>query len=127
MAGVLSEPEAVLASVFGRQDLLQEVKKFQRAGRDMLCMLSQVLMGQAEADENMKMIGTEMGRLNRVQKVNALLTAVFSFAPLGAAAAATAIGAVAEAMPLLERMLSTGVAIQGAATPVLPDKFCFPC
>lgn len=116
-AGVISEPEAVLAAVLGGQDISQEIEKLQSAGSNMLYLLSQVLIRQADADEEMKVMGKEMTHLSRVQKVKALLTFVFSFAPLGGAG----VGAVAEALPLLENILSSGMSLQGAGTSSLLD------
>lgn len=109
MAGVISEPEAVLAAVLGGQDLLNKTAKLQNAGQSMLTMISEVLAKQAENDVEMESKGKEMSRKGRMQRLNALLTAVFSFAPLVVAAVANSIGAVAEASSLLESMIGTGV------------------
>lgn len=122
-AGVISAPEAVFAAVAGGQDLSQAVARLENAGQSMLSMLSKVFVLQAEADAELQLLGKELTRLDRVQKINALLTAIFSFAPLGGAAAANAITAVGNAVPLLESILGTSVALQGVVSPFLLDRF----
>lgn len=123
MAGVISEPEAVLAAVLGGQDLLKETARLQSAGQSMLRMISEVLVKQAENDVEMENMVKETSRIDRIQKINALLTAVFSFAPLGGAAVANTIGAVAEALPLLESMIGTTAGVQGVVSPLILERF----
>lgn len=122
---VISEPGVVLDSVRRGDGVSQGREKLQNAGQSVPYMLWNIMMKQAEADVDLKIMGNEVAFHARAQKVYALLNAVFSLAPLGGTTPAITIAPLADALPLVESILFDRAWLQDADTPLLLDKFVF--
>lgn len=116
--------EAVLGAIDGWMDLQKEVTVLQDAGRQMLRALSVALVEQASTRAELKRLGAQLTRVDRVQKISLLMNAVFSVAPLAGGAVARAGVAVFEMVrDSIESILDCSVGMESAATPLVVDKF----
>lgn len=124
--GVIQSADAALAFIQGNQDLTHEVSKLQEAGKDMLRLISRVLLQQACTDSRLDEFSARLRHLTMVHGWTVLCQAIFSFVPLGSGLATGAVAAALEfgenVPQLIESIMGGVVGAAEAAAPMILDK-----